>query len=126
MSAVDNKQVIRRFYDECWNPGNTAAIETFVAPAYQEQYLATMQAAHIGFPDLQWVIEEAIAEGDKVAIRWTLQGTHDGEYMGVAPTGNRVNWPGATIFQLANGKIVNRSVHADPGALRQQLGVSPA
>ncbi len=126
MSATDNKQVIRRFYDECWNPANTALIDTFVAPVYRDQYLAAIEAMHAGFPDFRWAIEEMIAEGDKVAMRWTLHGTHRGEYVGIAPTGKPVNWPGATIFQLAEGKIVGRSVHADMHELRQQLGASSA
>ena len=124
MSAADNEQLIRRFYDECWNTGNTAAIDAFVAPAYQAQYLDTMRATHAAFPGLRWVLDEMVAEGDTVAVRWTLQGTQRGDYLGIAPTGNRVNWPGATFFHLAGGKIADRTVHADPGALRQQLGAS--
>ena len=90
MSAADNKQVIRRFYAECWNTGDTGVIDTFVAPAYRDEYVAGMRAVRAGFPDLAWTIEELIAEGDKVVNRWTLRGTHRGEYAGLAPSGNAV------------------------------------
>ena len=83
-----------------------------------------MLSVRAAFPGLAWTIEEPIAEGDKVVNRWTLRATQRGEYAGVAPSGNPVAWPGVTIFQLADGKIVGRSVHADLADLRRQLGAS--
>jgi len=59
-----------------------------------------------------------------VVLGWTLHGTQRGEYAGIAPSGNTVDWPGVTIFRLAEGKIAGRSVHADLGELRRQLGAA--
>ena len=124
MSIADNKEVIRRFYDECWNTGNLDVIGTFVAPSYREAYTDGMRSVRAGFPDLHWTLDELIAEGDRVVNRWTLRGTHRGEYAGIAPSGRAVNWPGVTIFQLVDGTIAGRAVFADLGELRRQLGAT--
>ncbi len=79
-----------------------------------------------GFPDLQLTVEDMIAEGDKVAVRLSRGGTHQGVFMGVAPTGNEARWTGNTIFRIANGKIVEGWVEGDHLGLMQQLGAIPA
>jgi hypothetical protein len=60
---------------------------------------------HGAFPDAQITVEDQIAEGDKVVTRWTGRGTHQGEFMGVAPSGNRVEIAGMTIDRFSGGKI---------------------
>ena len=134
MSTADNKAVIRRFYDECWNTGNTDIIDQFIAPAYQsasvgqdrDHYIVLMQSLRTSFPDLHWAIEELIAEGDKVVNHWTLHGTHRGEYQGVAPTGKKVTMQGVTIFRLKDGKIVDRWALGDSAGLMRQLTATAA
>jgi steroid delta-isomerase-like uncharacterized protein len=116
MSPEENKEIIRRFYAECWDTGDLAAVDRFVAPSYhaaavgqdREDYKRTMAAMRASFPDLHWTLEDLIAEGDKVVNRWTMHGTHRGEWSGIAPTGQVVAMPGITIFRLVNGKIVER------------------
>jgi predicted ester cyclase len=78
------------------------------------------------FPDLHQTIEEQIAEGDKVAYRWTARGTHLGELMGIAPTGNRVMFTGISIAHLAEGKIEEIWENYDALGMMQQLGVIPS
>jgi predicted ester cyclase len=77
------------------------------------------------FPDCEVVAEDLIAEGDKVAGRYVLQGTHTGEFMGIAPTGNRIAVRAAAVFRLVNGKCVERWQYFDEAGLLRQLGAMP-
>ena len=81
-----------------------------------------MQAA---FPDLQATIEDMIAEGDTVAARITVRGTHGGEYRGIAPTGRPMVRPGIYIVRIENGRIVETWNNGDELGLMQQLGAIP-
>jgi steroid delta-isomerase-like uncharacterized protein len=128
MSTEDNKKVARRMTEEPWNHGNLDALDEVCAPSYRLHGLGgvaelkqAIAAYRRAFPDLQMTIEELIAEGDAVASRWTIRGTHQGEFEGIAPTGKVVTGSGITIFHFADGKIVeDRFESADPD-LRQQL-----
>jgi steroid delta-isomerase-like uncharacterized protein len=76
------------------------------------------------FPDLTCTIEELIAEGDKVAYRWTMRGTHQGEIEGIAPTGRAVEVSGITIVRLEDGKIVEDRFESGSPGLDEQLRVT--
>jgi predicted ester cyclase len=78
------------------------------------------------FPDLRFTAEDIIAEGDKVAARYTMRGTHQGEFMGVAPTGNRIEVTGIDIVRFEGGKMVEHWANSDELGMMQQLGVIPA
>jgi steroid delta-isomerase-like uncharacterized protein len=77
-------------------------------------------------PDMHATVEELIAEGDKVAVRWTVQGTHQGELMGIPATGRRAVFRGISIYRLDDGKIVEQWEQWDRLDLLRQLGVIPA
>ena len=77
------------------------------------------------FPDLRFTIEDMIAEGDKVATCWRAAGTHQGELMGIAPTGKRVEVIGMIVSRFAGGKIVEDLEVMDTLGLLQQLGAIP-
>ena len=77
------------------------------------------------FPDVRLIIEEQVAEGDKVVTRWIAYGTHQGEMMGIAPTGNQVRVEGITISHIQEGKIVQEWELFDTLGLMQQLGAGP-
>jgi steroid delta-isomerase-like uncharacterized protein len=83
----------------------------------------TMQFA--AFPDGHITLQDMIAEGDKVVNRMIGEGTHQGEFMGMPPTGKRVTWSFIDIWRIADGKIVEHWVEADMMSLMQQLGVLP-
>jgi predicted ester cyclase len=85
-----------------------------------------MAAYTSGFPDLQLSTEEIVAEGDKVAIRNTWRGTHQGVFQGVPPTGRHVAFTGTDIFRFVDGKIAEQWADLDALGLMQQLGVIPA
>lgn len=78
------------------------------------------------FPDLRMTAEEVVAQGDKVAIRWTARGTHKGELFGIAPTGKEATVTGITIDRWAGGKIAESWTNWDTLGLLQQLGAVPA
>ena len=77
------------------------------------------------FPDLQVEMQDQIAEGDRVAIRWVASGTHEGDLMGISPTGNRVTVAGMTIDRLADGQIAETwDIHDALGMMRQLGAIS--
>jgi steroid delta-isomerase-like uncharacterized protein len=137
MSAEENKAIIRRFVDEVFNTGNMAAADELAAPDFLdhnpfpgtppglEGYKQGMRLFRAAFPDLEFILEDQIAEGDKVVARWTVRATHQGEVMGIPPTGKRVTVTGIDIVRFAGGKMVESWNLWDTLGLLQQLGVMP-
>jgi len=80
---------------------------------------------HLGFSELHNTIEDLITEGDKVAVRTSLQATHTSNFQGLPPTGKRVTIGGITIERIQDGKIVERWVNIDYMGMMQQLGLIP-
>jgi len=78
-----------------------------------------VQGALDAFPEAQWTVEDLIAEGDKVVIRWKMQATHEHAFRGIAPGGKPVTVTGITILRIVDGKIVERWVNWDSLVLRQ-------
>ena len=85
-----------------------------------------MSALLAGFPDSRFVVDDVIAEGDKVAVRHRLQGTHQAELQGIPATGRQVEVNGIVIFRIENGMIAEAWLNADIMGMMQQLGVVPA
>ena len=79
-----------------------------------------------GFPDMQLVVEDVVAQGDRVAVRWTLYGTHDGEFFGSPPTGESVTMSAIEINRVVDGKIVEHWVELDQLGILQQVGAIPS
>ena len=137
LSAEEMKALSRRFVEEGWNQGNLAVFDEGNAPQYvdhgaapgqgpgAEGYKQAVQMTRAGFPDLHITIEDMIAEGDRVVTRWTARGTHQGEYMGIPPTGKSVEIGGVNIGRVENGKFVENWAYSDQLVLMQQLGVIP-
>jgi predicted ester cyclase len=126
MSAEENKAVVRREQEELWNhTGGLDATQEIFAPDYAEA--AKQEAADFrqGFPDVVSTIEDLIAEGDKVVARWTSHATHQGEYMGIPPTGNRVDFTGISVYRIEGGKIAQSWTAEDELGLLRQIGAVP-
>ena len=87
-----------------------------------KQFAAMARSA---FPDVAAKVEDLIAEGDRVVARATISGTHNGEFMGVPPTGKRITFTCIDILRCADGKIVEHWGEADNVGMLQQLGVIP-
>lgn len=138
MSAEEHKAITRRFLEEVFAGGNLELVDELFAPDFvlhdpsvpQEvrgpegirQYVAMYRAA---YPDTHFTIEDQIAEGEKIVTRWTGQGTHQGELMGIAPTGKQVTVTGIEVDRIAGGKIEETWVSYDALGMMQQLGVIP-
>jgi predicted ester cyclase len=126
MSAEENKALVRREQEELWShTGNLDAAGELFVPDHAEA--AKQEAADFrrGFPDVVSTIEDLIAEGDKVVARWRARATHQGEYMGISPTGNRVEFTGISIYRIEAGKIAESWNVEDDLALMRQIGAIP-
>jgi predicted ester cyclase len=123
MSVEENKALVRRAQGVLWNhTGNLDAAAELFAPDHVED--AKQEAANVrrGFPDLESTIEDLIAERDKIVAHWRAQATHRGEYMGIPPSGNRVNFTGISIYRIEGGKIAESWGVSDLLGMMQQLG----
>ena len=84
-----------------------------------------MSTYHAGLPDFRVTIDEMVAEGDKVVTRWTVRGTHQGELMGNAPTGNQITFTGYLFDRISGGKIDEEWVDYDTLHVMQEIGGVP-
>lgn len=139
MSTEDNKALVRRMYEEAINRWNMAVIDELISPNYVahdpgfpqpvrgpeglKQYFLVFRST---FPDAHITIEDMIAEGDRVAVRWLYRGTHQGDLRGMPPTGKQVTVTGIAIHKSADGKFVESWINVDSLGLLQQLGVIPS
>ena len=141
MSTEQNKTNFKRLYDEVFNQGNLEVAEELIAPnviEHQRQPGITPDAAgpelvkqiarffRSAFPDLYISVNDLVAEGDRVVARVTISGTHQGEMMGIPPTGKRVEIGSIDIIRFEAGKAVEHWGETDVMAMMQQLGVVPA
>ena len=78
-----------------------------------------------GFPDMRLDVEDTVAQGDQVAVRWTFHGTHTGAFLGIEPTGKRVTMSAIEINRVEDGKIAEHWVELDQLGILQQLGAVP-
>ena len=138
--SEENKALLQRAYEQIFNQGNLNQIEEFFSADFvdHEAPLPGMEGlegievlrqfvkvSRDAFPDLQFTAEDMIAEGDKVAARYTMRGTHQGEFMGVAPTGNQIEVTGIDIVRFEGGKMVEHWANSDELGMMQQLGLVP-
>jgi len=126
MSAQQNKDLVRREQQELWNhTGELDAAEELFAADQAEA--AKQEAADFrqGFPDVVSTIEDIIAEGDKVVAHWRSRATHQGNYMNIPPTGNRIEFTGISVYRIEEGKIAQSWTVEDQFGLMQQIGAIP-
>jgi predicted ester cyclase len=127
-----NEQLVRRLYAEVINPNRMDALPDFVAADFvgpagtgPASFAASIDTLRAGFPDLAYTLEDVVAGADRVAVRWTVRGTHTGPFRSFAPTGKTFANTGFAIFQITDGKIVHAWVQTDRLAFLQALGVIP-
>lgn len=139
MSIEENKAIVRRFVEEVWGKADMGAVEQLVHPditvAYpllpevvhgREAFKEVLAQVQTALPDVRASIEEMIAEGDKVVVRWAFAGTQRGAFGPIPATGKSVRWTGIGICRLAEGKVIEDRGEEDALGLLQQLGVVPA
>ena len=131
-----NKALGERFA-EAWNKGHADAMDELLAddfvmhgappgvPAGRAGYKQFVEQHLAGFPDFQVTVNDVVAEGDKIARHVTWSGTHDGEYMGIAPTGKKVTVNVISIERIEGGKIAEQWAVGDLLGMMRQLGVAP-
>ena len=134
--SESNKQLVARLVNEFWNQGDLAALDELmtpnaavylptgecVDPITLKQFAVAWRAA---FPDWHATTEELVAEGDRVAERWTGRGTHLGELQGRPPTGTPVVVPGAVFYRIESDRIGEFRGQFDLAGVFQQLGAGP-
>lgn len=138
MTTESNKQVMSRFL-EFINTASEALADELISPDAvfhvpgradpvkgPEGYLEIIAMMRSGFPDIQWSLEETIAEGDKVAARFIMRGTHKGPFFGVPATGKAIQVQAMNIYRLSDGKFVEERGQPDLLGLLQQIGAIPA
>jgi predicted SnoaL-like aldol condensation-catalyzing enzyme len=139
MSMEQNKAIARRWSEELWGQGNLAVADEIIAPNYirhdpgdpfpavgpeDVKRIVTMLRAML--PDMRIVVEDMVAEGDRVVSRYTSTATDTQGYMGHPPTGKVIHTIGMQLFRFAGDKIVESwAVRDDLGILRQ-LGLAPS
>jgi steroid delta-isomerase-like uncharacterized protein len=129
-----NKAVVRRFYDAVLNQGRAEVAEEIVAPDFSvhggmpgtpaagPSVLTTIsQRLRAGFADTTFDIDDLIAEGDRVAVRWTMRGKHTGEYFGIAPTGAAIELHAIVVFRVVDGRLAELWPLVDHADLRRQI-----
>jgi predicted ester cyclase len=137
VSAQDNKSLVRRFVDEVQSAGNIDLIDEICSPKFVNHSappglptdcegikIATVMFRR-AFPDSYFTVEDMMAEGDKVATRKTFHGTHEGEFMGIPPSGRSVSMSLMDIVRITEGRVVEHWSVGDTLGMMQQLGVIP-
>jgi steroid delta-isomerase-like uncharacterized protein len=129
-----NNNLIRRFFDEMWNPWNFAKADELLAPEIvfqgtlgnelrgRDAFRTYMRKVQSAFPDFHNSIVEITAEDDRVAARTFYRGTHRGEIFGLAPTGKAISYAGAAFFRIRDGQVIEGWVLGDLLGLLRQLG----
>ena len=138
MTPEANRRVMHRF-TEFINTANEKLAEELISPDAvfhvpgraepvrgPAGYLEIIGMMREGFPDIQWTLEEMIAEGDMVAARFTMRGTHRGIFFGVPPTGKAIKVQAMNFYRLSGGRFVEERGQPDLLSLLQQIGAVKA
>jgi len=135
--STDNKQLVRRWFEEVWNKGRTEAIHEMFAEDGIAHGLSDDPAAPLvgpkhfvgfhakfreAFPDIIVTVDDTVAEGDKVAARCCVRGKHSGHSLGIAATNSPVEFTGMTIVRIRDGKIVEAWNNFDFMKMYRQIG----
>jgi steroid delta-isomerase-like uncharacterized protein len=131
-----NDRVMQRAFREIMQHGNVGAIDELFASDFtghdtaggtfgREEFREGVRAMLAAFSERRVVIEDQLADGDKVATRWTVTATHSGEFQGIPATGRRGSMTEISIDRVAGGKVVESWEVTDDAGLLRQLGVLP-
>jgi steroid delta-isomerase-like uncharacterized protein len=137
--SADNKAIVRRLYEEVWNKRRLELVDEIISPSHAlhdpnltdssvgpDAYRRQVSRFISGIPDLHFTIEDIVDEKEKLAVAWTISGTHTGEFMGIPATNKKVYVEGITINHIVDGKIMDSYISWDTFGMMQQLGAVPA
>ena len=135
-NTEQNKQVVQRFLEECWNHGNLNKASEFLTETvrFHDPVFPNLSAGiqnaknHIegsrqAFPDLRITIDDTIAERNEVVLHWSASGTHKGQFLGMQPTNRKVTVDGTSIYRLEGSKIAESHANWNLATMMAQLGV---
>jgi steroid delta-isomerase-like uncharacterized protein len=136
MAAEENIQLMRRWFQEVWNEGKIQTVYDLLSPdaigkgqagAQDEihgpkDFIPFVERIRNAFPDIHVTLEDLLAVGDKVAVRWSAAMTHNGDGLGLPATGKPVRITGITIARIVDGKIIEGWDNWDQLAMLQQIG----
>jgi len=134
-----NKEIVRRFLEDIYSTGKLERIGEVCGDDYTwhgeagptdkadvhglEKFREAVAEFKIAMPDATVKIHDMVAEGDRVAVRFTETGTHSGaDFAGVPPTGKRIEWSGIGLYRIAGGKLVEEWFNEDSLSIMKQLG----
>src|SRR5262245_41806659 len=130
--ALANKKRVRQFYKEVFVDWNMALVDEVVSPQFKSHdwppgqigpkaFRNFYSAIRSAVPDGHYIIDDLIAEGDKVVVRWRLLGTHKGDFGGIPPSGQTITLKGIAIYRLEEGKLMERWVVSDLHGLLEEI-----
>lgn len=137
MSSETNKSIVRRMFEEDLNTDNREMGQVLFIPDFVdhtnppglqhgiEGHNRLVALLHSAFPDIKYTIDDIFAEADRVCVRVTMRGTHEGDFFGIPPTGKRVSVSGTHILRIQDGKIAEHWGNNADLHMMQQLGVIP-
>lgn len=134
MSQADLRAVAARVFSDLISQGDVSLAEALIAPDFVDRrggppgrdgFVMGLQMVRAAFPDWTSTPDELVVEGDRVAGRWTVTGTHLGDFMGIPATGRRVTMAEAGVLRFEGGRLAELSRVADELSLLRQLGVLP-
>lgn len=134
----DNEIIVARYWDEVWSKGNLTVAEEILAPNFRdhdpnfpgvqptrEGMIDKVVAYRTALPDLTITVERQLAAGDQVVSYWRAVGTHNGEGLGLPPTGKTIEVEGISLLTLENGKLTEQIIAWDGLGLMRQIGALP-
>jgi steroid delta-isomerase-like uncharacterized protein len=135
-SPDENKQIVQRFVEECWNQGSLNKVSELLAdqvrfhdPVFPSmnpgiQNIKThIEGCRKAFPDLKFTVDDTISERNEVVVHWTARGTHKGPFLGMQPTNRKVTIDGTSIYRLEGSKIAEAHANWNLATMMAQLGV---
>lgn len=135
-TETELKELVRRDTEEVWTDGDLEVIDEIFAEDFvlhdptkpgetqgRDDYRGYVETYHEAFGDLEYEVETVIAEDDTAALRYEATGTHDGTFMGLAPTGKTVSVSGMEMYRIDDGVIVEMWTSYDALGLLQELGI---
>ena len=129
----DNKHKIDQLFDTCFNRGDVGLLDELVSPDYvgpqgdrgPAGFRGIVVGLRTAFPDIHYTVDEVVAEGDKVAVRWHWAGTHEAAFRTFPATHKKFSNTGTGIFQFRDSKIVAATLETDRLGFLQQVGAVP-
>lgn len=134
MDTDDLKRLVQRYIEEVWNNADAAALDELTNEGYtyhlggqpprdKSSMHRFLQSVHAAFPDWRVRVEDIVAEGNTVAVRWIGRATHQGPFYGIPPTGKKISVCGINIYKIENDKISQEWEQMDSLGMLQQLGL---